>query len=336
MTEATLLVISPTFHDYWRSIERAFTAEGYDVVTHCYDDFATFGAKAHNKLVYELADRIRPGTGTRRLSRDATAEALEVLRVVRPDVVLAIKCDVMADALWDEVDRLGATRVLWLYDELRRTHHDTAALAGFHAIASYSHHDVDAMCAQGLDAHHVALAFDPDYTAPAVANSDVVFVGARYPKREALLVEAHQRGVPIRAYGRDWSRAWADRARTWSWHRPDLPAHGEVSRREANALMAGATATLNIHGDQDGFTMRTFEAAGIGALQLVDRADVDEFYGPESEVIAFESVDEIVELTRRAATDPRWRSRVAEAARAHTLAEHTFVHRARQLATLWD
>ena len=38
--------------------------------------------------------------------------------------------------------------------------------------------------------------------------------------------------------------------------------------------MAGARANVNIHGDQDGFTMRTFETCGVGALQLVDRADV--------------------------------------------------------------
>lgn len=336
MTGANVLLVSPCFHDYWRSIERALGSLGHHVTAHRYDEFTTLGAKTHNKLAYELADRIRPGTGTARFEREATQAAVAVLRSVHPDVVLAVKSDVIGDAFWHEADRLGAVCVLWLYDELRRTRHDTHSLARFHAIASYSHHDVDMLRSEHVDAHHVPLGFDPVYAAPPKASRDVVFVGARYPGREALLVDLRRRGVPVRAYGKDWSKAWADRARTWSWHRPDVPAGPQLARREANALMAGATATLNIHGDQDGFTMRTFEAAGIGALQLIDRADVDEFYDPESEVIPFSSVEEAVELTRRAAADPQWRARVGQAARERTLAEHAFVHRARQLAALWD
>ena len=59
--------------------------------------------------------------------------------------------------------------------------------------------------------------------------------------------------------------------------------------------MAGARASLNLHGDQDGFTMRTFEACGVGGLQIVDRADVDSLYDPGSELLVFNSTQELVE-----------------------------------------
>jgi spore maturation protein CgeB len=99
--------------------------------------------------------------------------------------------------------------------------------------------------------------------------------------------------------------------------------------------MAGAAATLNIHGDQDGFTMRTFEASGVGALQLIDRSDVARHYEPGVEILPFSSVAEIVDLVGRAHRDPYWAARVRAAARDRTLAEHTFAHRARDLEEMW-
>ncbi len=99
--------------------------------------------------------------------------------------------------------------------------------------------------------------------------------------------------------------------------------------------MAGARATLNVHGDQDGFTMRTFEACGVGAVQLVDRADVSRHYEPGVELAVFGSPEEAAELAHRAATDRPWADRLRAAGRARTIAEHTFVHRARALEALW-
>ena len=71
-------------------------------------------------------------------------------------------------------------------------------------------------------------------------------------------------------------------------------------------------------------------------MQVVDRPDVAEFYDPDAEVAVFTSPEELVELARRAIADDRWGDRLRAAARARTLAEHTFVHRARALATQWD
>ncbi|HET8931717.1 MAG TPA: glycosyltransferase, partial [Acidimicrobiales bacterium] len=100
-------------------------------------------------------------------------------------------------------------------------------------------------------------------------------------------------------------------------------------------MMAGATATINVHGDQDGFTMRTFEASGVGALQLIDRPDVGMHYEPGVEILTFDSAAEISELVARAHREPRWATRIRAAARKRTLAEHTFAHRARELEDLW-
>ena len=114
-----------------------------------------------------------------------------------------------------------------------------------------------------------------------------------------------------------------------------MPHGRDLPRDEAYAVMSGARATLNVHGDQDGFTMRTFEACGVGALQLVDRADVSLHYEPGVELAVFDSPDEAAELARRAASDRSWSQAMRAAGRARTLAEHTFTHRAKALEALW-
>lgn len=69
-------------------------------------------------------------------------------------------------------------------------------------------------------------------------------------------------------------------------------------------MLAGAAAALNIHGDQDGFTMRTFEACGVGGLQLIDRADVTEARPPREHLEVFGGPAELTALAHRGAARP--------------------------------
>ncbi|MFZ2503141.1 MAG: glycosyltransferase, partial [Nocardioides sp.] len=100
-------------------------------------------------------------------------------------------------------------------------------------------------------------------------------------------------------------------------------------------LFAEAAAAINIHGDQDGLTMRTFEVCGMGGVQLIDRADLQGLYDDGAEVAAYGSTAELIELCRRAASDRAWAVGLREAGRARTLAEHTFDHRVHTLEKLW-
>lgn len=330
MTAGHLLLVSPAFHGYWRSIADAFTRRGYAVHTHLVDAESAWG-KVRHKLGHELPERV----GRDALARDrATERAVRRLQEVHPDQLLVIKGDTLGDAFWDEVASVSR-RALWLYDELRRTDHTSASLAAAGPIASYSPLDVEALRAQGLEAIHVPLAHDPHLAHDRRSSDEVVFVGARYPNRERLLLELHRSGVPVSAYGRDWSTHPFDRLRTWRWRSPAIPAGRDLTRSEAYAVMAGARATLNVHGDQDGFTMRTFEAAGVGALELIDRADVGALYEPGVEVAVFADTDEAVELCERAKRDPRWSQALRRAGERRTLDEHTFDHRATSLEALW-
>ena len=144
-----------------------------------------------------------------------------------------------------------------------------------------------------------------------------------------------RRGLPVRAIGRDWSQHPLDRIRTWDLRRPDVPAGRDVGRATRYGLVAGAAANLNMHHDQDGFRMRTFEIPGAGGLQLIDRDDVAGYYDPGSEVLVYRDFDQACELATRALSDRPWPRSIARAGRRRTLAEHTLDHRVHQLEAVW-
>lgn len=330
MTATRLLLVSPVFHGYWRSVAEAFERRGYTVRTHLYDARSLSGRLRH-KVAGELPERLGRPVDT----RSRTAEAVRALRSRPTDALLVVKGDTLGTDFWEAAVSLER-RALWLYDELRRTRHTADSLAAAGTIASYSPLDVATLVARGHRAAHVPLAYDGRIRVRPEPRDEVVFVGARYPNREEFLAALHARGVPVRAFGRDWSGHPADRLRTWRVRGTGVPSGRGLARARAYAVMAGASGTLNIHGDQDGFTMRTFEASGVGALQLVDRPDVALHYEPGTEVGVFASVDEAAELALRARCDSTWAGAVRAAARRRTLAEHTFDHRAAALERLWE
>lgn len=339
MTERArhVLLVTPAFHGYWRSIAAALEARGHQVSVDTYDLNARLRDQVWHHARHELPRRLGIGNH-RNLTETQTASSVQAVRDAAPDAVVVVKGDTLGPAFWNELDRRGLPRVLWLYDEVRRTRWSLDSLRRVGPVATYSHLDDEAFRSNGIDSRHLPLAFDHRLVAidPLTRNDEVVFVGARYPSREHLLVRLANAGLPVRAFGRDWSSHPVDRLRTWSLQRPPVPGGRDLDRADAYREMAAAASTLNIHGDQDGFTMRTFEASGVGGVQLIDRADVTAFYEPDTELLVFTDDDELVDLARRTITDQAWTEEIRRRGRARTLAEHTFDHRVAVLEASWD
>jgi spore maturation protein CgeB len=335
-----VLVVTPAFHGYGDSIGNALRRRGHDVTVHAYDAHVGAWEKARHKLSVELPERVfgrLRADWTAGAARRATEQTLEVHAATRPDAVLVIRGDLLEQRFWDRLEQTGAPFVVWLYDEVRRMRYDVGTLARATAVTSYSPLDVQWLREQGIDAHHLPNAFDRDrqVVRPMVRRDEISFVGARYPDREQTLVALHEAGQPVRAYGRDWSRHPADRLRTWGWHRPDVPTERDIDRDTTYSVMAASAATLSMHTDQDGFAMRTFEACGAGAVQLIDRYNLAGLYDDGVEVASWETFEELLELCGRARTDLTWAEGLRTAGRRRTLAEHTFDHRVPLVERLW-
>lgn len=328
-----ILLIGPKFHGYSESIRRGFAANGHEVVLHEYDRLPSV-AKARYKVQAEVLPRLGlPGKDPAHFHTEST---VDVIRQTRPDVVIVLKGDTFTADVADEIEAVGSTSILWLYDELRRTEHTASSMARYDHLISYSPLDAEHLRATGVDCLHLPNAFDPTMIPTRHGETpEVLFIGAAYPRRVELLEQLAASGVPLHLVGRDWSRHPLDRLRTMQWRRPSVEGTREVPRAEGYELTAAAAAAINIHGDQDGFTMKTFEVPGVRGVQLVDRADVVAYYEPGEEVLVFNGVDELIDLSWRCVRDRTWADRIRQAGQKRTLAEHTFAHRAREIEQLW-
>ncbi|MBO0981012.1 glycosyltransferase [Microbacterium sp. SD291] len=327
-----VLVVSPGFHGYASALGRTFASLGYDARVHVYDHARHVGERLGLRSLQNdpshplaLAARAR-----------ITQRAIRTLREYRPDAVVVVRGDLLAGDWQEALQASGARHITWFYDELRRMTYSPTALREIGAIATYSADDQAAMRAEGIDAHHVPLGYDALAEITPHAVDAVTLIGARYPGRESTLRNLSGSGVRVKAFGRDWSRHPLDQIRTGAFADPGVPVGRQLDRSTAYGAMRDSSATLNLHGDQDGFTMRTFEASGVGAVQLCDRLDVDGLYDLDSEVIAYRDEDELVEYCHRIETDARWATGIRERGRTRTLAEHTLAHRLRRLEQLWD
>ena len=331
MKSRRILLVSPRFHGYWKSIGSALEAAGHEVVVHCYDHPQGLKGRAENKLLHELPERLRWSTVASAITQNAVA----ALENTRPDVVVVVKGDQLEQDWWEAVQRSGAATVTWLYDELRRMRYSMNTLAGIGPIASYSPVDTAGLQAAGIHAEHIPLAYDHRIQFEVNFQETISLVGARYPSREETLRRLSASGVPVKAFGKSWSRHVWDVLRTKQLRNAGIASGPDLSRSDAYGVMAGSPATLNLHGDQDGFTMRTFEAPGVGALQITDRLDVAHFFEIGTECLAFADEAELVDLANRAISDVPWARNIREAGRKRALAEHTFDHRIQALESMW-
>ena len=326
-----VLLVSPAFHGIWRSMAAALEQRGCDVTPFLYDENAGVVDKVRHHATIELPARVGLSTADT-LSRRLGGAARAAVKETRPDAVITIKGDVLGEAYWESLS--GIPHATWLYDQLDAMRFTPVMWPALGGIASFSHTDTDRLVGTGCPAAYVALAYDPAFEPGTRRTRGVVFAGARYLQREHLLLQVQAAGVPVKAYGRSWSKHPFDRIRTWDLHRPPLDTGRELSRAEAHEVMRAADATINVHGAQDGYTLRTFEASGIGALHLIDRSDVGEFYEPGREVLVYEDAEELIELCRRASRDHAWGEAIRAAGRRRTLADHTFWHRSAVLLDL--
>lgn len=326
-----VLIVGPRFHGYNDSIARALEHQGHEVAVHDYDRPDSLGARVRNKALHELPARFVPHSWRGEASR----RAVRALRAVRPQVLLVVKGDLLDDSWWEAALTSGAKVITWLYDELARMDYSRERLASFPCIVTYSARDAEQLAQRGLNASHLPNAFDSLIPYRPRTVPEVSFIGARYPQRVELVTQAHDLGVPLRVYGRDWSPRPFDVLATRRLPVPGLPTGPQVDRAEGYGIMAGSIASINTHARQDGFTMRTFEIPGVGGLQLVDRRDVDELYIPGKETLVFDDAQELAEHVRRARADQAWARRIREQGQRRTLAEHTFIHRMQTLEGLW-
>jgi spore maturation protein CgeB len=190
---------------------------------------------------------------------------------------------------------------------------------------------------QELGAKHMhclpICAIDPDFHQPKkdlpIADFEVSFVGTLLP------YNLYSERITALEALRDF------RLGIWSVH--DVPVslaqfyRGKALGAEMMAILAQSPITLNTHGDfmRYGGNMRLFEAAAMGAFQLVDnRVGVHEWFRVGEHLVMYDDMADLREKVAYYLAHPQERQMIADAARQHVLAHHTYQKRFVQLLKL--
>ncbi|HEY2210820.1 MAG TPA: glycosyltransferase [Bradyrhizobium sp.] len=164
---------------------------------------------------------------------------------------------------------------------------------------------------------------------------DLGFLGNRLPDREARVEEFFLRPAAILPACKFLlgGSGWIEKLLPHNVQRI-----GHVGTSAHNAFFCSSLATLNINRDsmaRFGFSppTRVFEAGGAGACLITDRwAGIEVFLEPDKEILVARSGEEIAAILARLTPDRA--RKIADAARKHILAHHTYTQRARKVDAL--
>jgi spore maturation protein CgeB len=336
-----VLVVSPLYGGSWPITgyaARALAALGHE--THVLDlapfheaflGLERFGARRANRKVLEsgFCDVLSAGIA-------ATVDAIE------PDLVLAMAQAPLNPAALQAIGGRGVLRALWFVEDHR-------LMTAWRELAP--HYDyvftiqtegcLEAM-AQVTDARlaYLPSAFDPTVHRPlalskeerAEYGSAVSFVGAGYRNRRV----AFRRFLDcdFKIWGSDWGGADA-------LARVIQRRGARIDTEESVRIFNASTINLNLHSSTyldgvdprgDFVNPRTFELAGAGAFQIVDRRTLlAPCFEAGRELAVATSVDEMRDMTEHYLAHPDERRAMTERARARALAEHTYERRMQDL-----
>ncbi len=180
-------------------------------------------------------------------------------------------------------------------------------------------------------------ATDPDFHHPyaltpeeaAAYQCDIAFVGTLVPNN------LYSRRVEALEALRDFDLG------IWSVHDvpPSLRAHvrGAALGQQMLRVLSGARLTINTHGDfmRYGGNMRLFEAAGVGVVQIADDLPGNhQWFTPGENIVTYSDNADLRAKVADLLARPDERAALAERARAHVYAHHTYSQRVDRLETL--
>jgi hypothetical protein len=323
------------------SYASAFEQLGLEVCRFDPDAAAVRGRRfAQNRLAQRLL---------RRTIWDAVnRELLEVVRSVRPSLVLAVKGSFLHPETVREVRRLTGAPFFSYYPDnpyiglpwdpreasaLRRDLIEV--LRQYDVVWMWEHSLIERLRRDRVEARYLPFAADPAFYRPQPddeglacaacgAEHQVAFVAtySRARRKELSAVRHHQ----VAIWGDHWPAGWR---RAGAQHR----THDNAWCEQAAHIHARAPVSLNLLNTQslEGHNMRTFEIPACGGVMLTRYTRVqDEFFPEDQAALYYRSAEELEDKLRWALGDRELRGRIRRQA-ALLAAPHTYKARAAAL-----
>jgi hypothetical protein len=188
---------------------------------------------------------------------------------------------------------------------------------------------------EGVPTAYLPLYFTPevlDEIGPKVRDLSVTFIGSvsrAHAERRKFLEQVADR-LPLDLYGSLYGeREGTPLARSY---------RHQAWGRDMYAVLARSRLTLNKHIDiAEGYSnnLRLYEATGMGACLVTERgSNLPELFEPGREVVAYDNVEECVDLCSYYLKHPREAAAIAEAGQRRCLSDHTVQRHAEKLTAI--
>lgn len=170
------------------------------------------------------------------------------------------------------------------------------------------------------------FAFHPKIHRPRPSHKpirDLCFIGNRDKKRDVFLGRLLGEDFSSLIVGNYFLKA------PLFWQRPTA-FRPSVTNDTMGFIYANHKLALNVHASvvREGTNMRTFECAGYGIAQIVERRPaLEDYFKPDEEIKCFDTALQMIAQTKELLADSCQRQALAQRARSRALAEHTYHHR---------
>ncbi len=233
------------------------------------------------------------------------------------DIVLVNKgIEVMPETLL-ELRKRGIITANWFPDNARTKEYGPwiARMMPFYDHFFSFHEDLSG-------AHYLPVAVDPSYFDLSHTDKQyahhLVFVGAYFPEREAML-SAIRDFKPV-IYG---SSAWATSSFASSYR-------GMLTPEQFMSVYAMSDISININTDPPvpGVNLKTFEIPACGGFQISDyRSGLEDLFVIGKEIAVYRDAKELRTMVEYYESHPEERRAIAQAGRARVLKSHTMLQR---------
>ena len=209
-------------------------------------------------------------------------------------------------------------------------------LRPFDLIVSAAPHYVERLRQAGARSEMLRLGFEQtvlDRLGNQPKDVELAFIGfvSKAHQQRLELLEELSRTTPLSVWGAGAESLPPDsplRARV----RPPLWGYDMYRQLQRSKI------ALNIHIDmaeQFAANMRLYEATGVGTMLLTDwKTNLHEMFDVGTEVVAYRSIEECVELVNYYLAHDSEREAIAEAGQKRTLCEHSYYHRMQELTEI--
>jgi spore maturation protein CgeB len=169
----------------------------------------------------------------------------------------------------------------------------------------------------------------PDLGIPAGSRIPrLLFAGNCTPDRQSIFHKCRALGMPLDLYGPhagNFPIIWRNR----KFRTSTLARLYQQYACNLNPLQSGNTTC--------GLNMRAFEipcTGGLATYPFVE--DLPRCFSPGTEIIAYQSLEELADHFTRAISNPDFADSIARAGHARVMGEHTFRHRAERFIADWQ